>query len=450
MVDNILEPGQVRTGQLVDGVDGTPYQSCTLTYETGFGPLLAVPFVDGVAQFDHTRAWFREQTPPKSLIFQDDIGSVTLAGLRWRGHSGATFMLGRLDADLTVFGEPRKLSREFRFKSLISTIDGLKEFANFHVLDSDIQPTESGHKVVVTIEATEEVKWRHGKFAYLIRANAPWSSTMGSDFTAHYEALIETTTSKRALANEHLAAQWPIRALLTLANGAKVRWRSHRVVDETFSPVVDPGQQQLSVPRTALLRRTIPDSEEASPERFDVAMPMFRLQHLGAPGLKKWCELYADEFFRRAIEPAVEVINGASKFVEPQLMMITLALDAMGYYRDPVRKSKTPLFKQIQRCMAATQIDWPEIGPVDGIARAIANTNNELKHPDRLNRPDVLQIGLLSNLAVIIMRFQLFDLLDLPDNLRSNFLASNAVRHAIEAFKLNRVTIDSVGALVRS
>lgn len=50
------------------------------------------------------------------------------------------------------------------------------------------------------------------------------------------------------------------------------------------------------------------------------------LEVLGAHGVKKWTDLYADDRFRRAVQPIAEVLNGAATFLEPQLMMLASAL----------------------------------------------------------------------------------------------------------------------------
>lgn len=448
MADNMLEPGQVRTGQLIDGDSATPYQSCSLTYQSGQAPVLQIPFVEAEQQFRQTRGWFRDQKPPASLLFRDNIGPVTLSGLRWRGHSGSSFVLGRISADVTIFEAPRKLKAEYKFKKLASKFDGLDDFARFRSIDSDMQFTDTGHRVVVTVEAKDSATWRQNGFTYAIRANAPWSSLGGSEFAVRSEALIETSRFKRATANEHITAQWPIRALLILANGSKLFWRSHHIVDDDFPTWMMAGSPRAASSRGVLLRRTVRDHDQPLPQRADVALPMFHLSDLGTRGLRRWIDLYQDETFRRAIEPTVEVINGASRFLEPQILMMVLGLDAMGHYRDPLRSSKVPLHRQIERCIAATRVDWSAIGPEKGIAKAIANVNNDLKHPDRIHRPDSLEMDLIAGLALVIMRLQLFDLLGLSENLRKSFLTGNAMHQAVKPFKLNSVTIDVDGHFV--
>ena len=143
----------------------------------------------------------------------------------------------------------------------------------------------------------------------------------------------------------------------------------------------------------------------------------------------------------------VEVINGASRFLEPQLLMTAMALEAMGHYRDPQRRPRIPVESQIKRCLDATHFDFTRIGSNKAIARALARTYNDLKHPDRGNRPDAYELSLLTPLSLLVLRMQLFDLLRLPTKVRTRFERSNAVYRALEPFKLNGVTIDSRGNL---
>lgn len=143
-------------------------------------------------------------------------------------------------------------------------------------------------------------------------------------------------------------------------------------------------------------------------------LPMFALRDLGTVGLKCWYRLYDDPIFRRFVEPAVEVINGASRFREPQLIMAAMSLEAAGHYRDPHRRPRQRLEDQVRRCVAATGHDWSAIGTEKGIARAIAKTTNDLKHADRPNRPTGVELAVVTDLAKLIMRMQILDLLRIP------------------------------------
>lgn len=445
---NTLTPGQVRSGQLVDGLNDTPFQSCTLTYQEGRGALLHVPYFAHADQFKATVTWFKERQPPASLTFHDQDGAVAFTGLRWLGHSGSNFVLGKIGPDVAIFGRPRSMSSDYKVRRFLSRIDGLWQFTAFTSIDEDTDYIEGRYRMVVTVDAKDEVKWRHGGFTYTLRALAPWTSTSSMKFNAESDAEIETSAYRGASIDDHLTAQWPLRALLLLVHGRKLFWRDHHLIDDHFPTWMTAGPPREPGGTSVQLRRTIRDAEQPKPDEVHTAYAMFHLRDIGPSGLKRWCALYDDPAFRRAIEPVVEVINGASRFLEPQVMMTALGLDAMGYYRDPDRRRNTRLAAQIERCMVAVGVDYSKIGPIGGIASAIANVNNEIKHPDRLVRPDSLQLSLIADLSMFIARTQLFDLLRLPEKTKRAFLNSLDFNNLVSFFELNDLRIDDAGGFV--
>ena len=441
-MSNNLDPGQVRAGLLIDGVDGTPYQPCTLTHEVGDGPLLAVPFVRGDPQFDAPHSWFRDMAkPPATLLFQDADGPVTLTGLRWRGHRGDPVSVGRLDARIAILAQPRQLQGEYRIRSVLSDIDGLHEFADFNSVSTDYEANEGRLRVHVVVEAKDKIEVEHGNFTLAIRATAPWSVIAGSHFTARANAAIESTSQSGATIDDHIVAQWPVRALLILAFGTSLRWRGHQLRDDQFPLFMLSGDAREAEYVPLLYRRTLEDHQEPEPDRLALVQHMFRLNDLGAEGLHRWLRLYSDPVFRRAVEPAVEVLNGATRFVEPRLTMAVFALEAMGHFLDENRRAREPMHRHIVRCLDAASLDLSALGTPSQVASALANINNDAKHADRPIRPDGVEMGLAASLAMIILRLQLFELLDLDIGLRDRFLRLNPVRHAIEAFELNSVGI---------
>ena len=89
-----------------------------------------MPYIKGVEQFSHSAEWFDKQHPPEALLFSDDAGVVTLTGLRWRGHTGSRYRVGRLSPSATFNGQPRRLKDSYHLRSFTSQIDGLVEFTN--------------------------------------------------------------------------------------------------------------------------------------------------------------------------------------------------------------------------------------------------------------------------------------------------------------------------------
>lgn len=230
---NELRPGQTRSGVLVDGQEDTPYVACTLIYEEGNGPLIEAPYVPRDSSYSAAASWFKERRPLPVLLFQDPSGVVTLTGVRWRGDRGAEVAVGRLDANLAILSRPRELADEYRVRTVTSRIDGLHEFAGFESISTDHDRVDGRWRTIVTMHATDEVRIERGEFTYTIRATVPGTSS-GIEVMARADAVIDTTTDAGATVDEHVVAQWPIRALLTLAFGIPLLWREHQLLDDQF------------------------------------------------------------------------------------------------------------------------------------------------------------------------------------------------------------------------
>jgi len=161
---NTLEPSEVRTGHLIEPNSGIPFQACTLRLESGQGVLVSIPYLNGDPQFAEIERWFSSQDPPKSLIYRDERGVITLTGISWRGHGLTGFTLGRLGANVAIFEKPRRLKPEYKVARVLSHIDGLNEFSRFRSI-SRVQSVEDGvNKTVVTVKAVEKLVVRHGGF----------------------------------------------------------------------------------------------------------------------------------------------------------------------------------------------------------------------------------------------------------------------------------------------
>ncbi len=445
---NTLTPGQVRVGQLfmssADG--GRPMLSAALTFDDRRGARLLVPYVAGNQQFDEARRWFRTMEPPPSMLFVDNEGVVTLLGVRWQGHSGANFVTGRLTADNAIFGQPRTLKAEYRVRSLQSTIDGLDGFTHFNPVKYEFP--RRGEPAVISLDEGESVSWRSAGFTYTLRASVVWSGTEGRQFEAQSLPAISTSRSRRATLQEHLHAQRAVRDLLLLAHGQKLSWRSHRVVDEQFPLFTLDGVAHEPEPAETLFAGTVGEHALPVPPSINLAFPALNLRSVGRRGLKRWTDAYSLELFRRAVQPVAEVLNGAASFLEPQLMMLASALDYFGYYRFGDGRRR-PMYESIQKCLDDPVLDWPRIGSPEGIARAIASINNDLKHPDRERKPESDELACVVTLAKVIARAQPFDLIGVGPHARRQFLESRDVRWAAEMFERCGISICDDGSLKR-
>jgi len=445
---NTLTPGQVRVGHIVDtdADDGHPWQAAALTFDERRGAELLVPFVRGEAQFAKTDQWFRTTTPPEKMLFGDGNGVVTFVGMRWLGDSGGSLGTGRLGADVVVFAQPRKLKDEYRVRTLRSTIDGLDGFTGFRPVRY-VFPT-GDEPAVIKLDTSETVTWRSNGFTYALRAGAQQSGVEGRHFEAISAPYIATSCSRGRTPQEHLRAHWAIRDLLLFAHGRTLAWRSHRIVDDQFPLYTVDGTAHAPRPVETHFVGTVSQHALPEPSSTSLAFPELNLKAIGKRGLKRWTDLYADDTFRRAVQPVAEVINGAASFLEPQLMMLAAALDYFGYYR--YGGGSRGMRFSIEKCLDDAELDWPEIGSRRGIASAIACMNNDLKHPDRQTRPDSDALASVTALARIIARAQIFDILGVNRSHLTAFLRSSDGRRPAEMFKSCRLAIGDDGTLIRT
>lgn len=456
-MSNDLRLGDVRVGYISDGTTRSGEQAGTLTLESAKkGAELLVPFLwdrnDENPHFAHTAAWFsfRDENPaPPTLLFFDSRGVATLVDNVVSGAALGAYPLGRVRARLIIFGRPRAFRQEYVVGEFKSTIDGLEEFAGYAPIGFDSERSDGIVRTTVVIESGEEVTWEVGAFEYSIRSNVAWTGRDGKYFhVVDSRPHIQTRSVDGATPLEHLGAQWPIRALLILTHGTRLSWRSHHLRDDEFPQWMADGNAEEATFVEVQLSGTIEQHAAPLPASESLNWPMLQMSQLGADGLRRWVELYTDETFERALQPAVEVLNGASSFLEPQLMMLATSLDRLGHFRSP-EKRRRPQWRNIERCLIEAQLDWPEIGPRAGIAQAIANINNELKHPDREEYPGTEELAAVTYLARIIVRAQVFDLLGLPAEARQQFLTGNDGRNAVALFVRAGLTVTENGVFER-
>lgn len=446
---NTLSPGEVRVGQLfVAGArDEEPTQSAALIFDERHGATLLVPYVRGEPQFGATEKWFRSSSTPPCVVFADDKGVVTLLGVRWHAQSGSTMATGRLVATVAIFGQPTHIKDEYKVTKFRSSIDGLSGFSDFCPVRYEFPGP--GEPVTLSFDEGELRNWRSAGFTYTLKPHVTQSGTEGRQFEAQSTASLVTSKARGASPREHLRAQWAIRDLLLLAHGQKLAWRSHHVVDDQFPLLTLDGKAHGAEPAETHFAGTVREHSWPKPSSTGLAFPALSLRSIGTRGLKKWTDLYSNELFRRAVQPAAEVINGAASFLEPQMMMLASSLDYFGYFRFGDR-GKRRMHESILKCLDDLALDWPEIGSRGGIASAITQLNNDLKHPDRERRPSSEELTCMVTLATVIARAQPLDLLHTNAETRRSFLSSREARWATELFQQCGIRIADDGSLLTS
>lgn len=438
-------------GHLFDGLDDQlPDQVAVLTFDEKRGGLLTVPYLWDSAgvnpQYSKTSRWFDISEPrlPSALLFLDERGFVTLSETYVRGSSLGNVLRGNAGAQAMIFGRPRHLKDEYQVQQFISTLDGLDEFAAFRtaILDRE-QLNSDSRQVTVTLDSSDSVEWEVDGFKYSIQSAVSWSVGRSLSIDESPAKLI-TVNEAGATFAEHFLAQAPIRALLVLVHGARLAWRSHKLRDDEFPLWMMDGSDRGAYEVEVQLAGTIDQHAYPVPDQNAFGLSVVRLSDLGPAGMARWIELYADPDLQRAVQPAVEVLNGASRFLEPQLMMLAISLDSFGFYRFGDGRRRT-IADHILKCLEAAQLDWPEIGSRVGIAHAIAAVNNDLKHPDRRTSPSIDVLSAVTSLAKIVARAQVLDLLGLDDRFRKKFLSYNDASNAIRAFTERGLKVNDSG-----
>jgi hypothetical protein len=438
-MQNDLEAGDTRSGLLIEGFEQADYLACVLQYEVGSTPLVTVPFVHGRPEFAGLADGYRNELPV-SALYEDHRGSLTFTGLRWRGtNQGSIVSETRFDANVTFLGRALGLKDEYLIEQFTSYIDGLEEATFFRTVRTNFDTRSSSEPLLVSIDEAETIEWVVDETTYTIGVNTPWSERSGQQFTARTRVYLRTTIKGGATVSDHIRSHWPIRALLVLLHGTKLSWREHRVTDDQFPVWMASGPSSSREYVKVIPRRTVREFDLPRPSRSDVALPLIYIEQIGIEALEKWIRLYRDPDIARAVEPAVEVINGMSNFLEPQLIMAVLALDAFGYVKRGRIEGR--LASNIKACFDAAHIDLAALGSNDLLAKALADTNNDLKHPDRGRRPGSLELGMAVDLAVAVLRMQIFDLLDLGEAAAQEARRSRDIAGVGRHFDLNKVTV---------
>ena len=85
------------------------------------------------------------------------------------------------------------------------------------------------------------------------------------------------------------------------------------------------------------------------------------------------------------------------------------------------------------------------MGTRKGLAAFAANVNNDLKHPDRENRPASSQLYTAMRLLIMAAQGQLLHKMGVDDVVWENFRESPNVRRVREVFDLNNIHVDGEG-----
>ncbi|MCI7512029.1 MAG: hypothetical protein SOX57_06065 [Schaalia hyovaginalis] len=437
MADKFEKIGDSIIGFLFDGVDDrlAPPVAEAVLKESGL-IVVTVPFIhpecidvdDTIrASFKKTKEWAHSnrESVPEGLVLKAVGQSVTLANLTSGGFAHSAGMGASVfQAGVAILGEPRKILDTCSIEKFTSTIDGLREFAQFQGFTyRDVEDSDVGDRFPIRLFQVAPVSWNSGGLEFRIEMHQPWSAQAGNYLHLEVVAELSTVSSSGVAIMEHFNAQRKIRALLTLILGTRLPWRSHSLTDKQFSEGPLSGESLPPTPVKVLLSRTLKEHEEPAVSGARLFNSAVTLETLGAAGLKTWCDRYDEDEVFHAVAPAVEAIANRNAFVEPSVLMLAGACERFGYL---LTRKNSSVAKQFEACLGASRFEVLEMNAsVTEVSKFLARVYNGLKHPDyKLGYPDSLDIVVAHEVFKLLARSQALVLIGVKPSVIEEFLRS--------------------------
>ncbi|MFD4754423.1 hypothetical protein [Streptomyces sp. NPDC058426] len=413
-----FEFGEAVTGMLVDGVEDTPYVAASLHLDPESGARIEVPYIDipGTSQFEATTEWFHSRRPPKNLLLTSLDGDVSLFDCHYAGHTvnyPRNIGVGKLRPTYVVLHRrDEDLNTPLQVREVKSQIDGLIEWTGFTSIKRRNESNDARliKKVIYEVANSNHVTWRQNsatmtlKSDWLINPNT-YSITLndGVSLTSSYD--------EPQSIDVHLTEHRKVAALLSFIFGCAIYFRSHELRDPAFTNKTLSGRVIEQPFFQFLSRNTVREHGRPKPRPGSLRHPLASLERLNQNGLEEWSYRYDD--WSRFIHPAVSALNRPGAILENLVVNAAMSMEAAGNLIGEVAEESPTLRSNgkpttatyMYRCLIRTGWDWSEIGasPV-GLARAIANNYNTIKHFDRGHFPDPVETHLVSSLTALVVR----------------------------------------------
>ncbi|WP_348788455.1 hypothetical protein [Leifsonia sp. NPDC080035] len=451
-----LEPGKTLSGFVIDGVEETPYVVGTLTLDER-GVEVELPYLPHLPtkQFETIEQWVDGEALPANLIFETLGGRVSLYGNRSTGWTSGNISQGRFRPDEAVLGDRMgDLQEPLTVTEVKSTLDGLSEWTGFKAIKQETHVDEQSRvkRITAEVESVDEFTWQQGDAKMTITTH--WHGD-GKRNGLHIDEWVVLTTefpTSRPFIN-HLMEQRKVRSLLTLMLGAGIAWRKHEVRDERFA-VVMPDGSLLPLFYEVISRRTVRDYALPVPDHTALRRDgVAYLPQLQPAALTRWAALY--EEWSRVIDPTVGVLSRSGAFAEDIVISTNLSLEAGGHLL-PASKDEEALYgskkstsRHIFRCLESLGLDWSEAADsLWGLAEAIADNYNTIKHYDRGEMPPTQETYVIGRLSLVVVRLLALNLLDETGQLVKAYGESWQFQRLLRYFADSNLHIDWKGDFV--
>lgn len=460
-----LEVGAVVPVLLVDGVEETPWVVGTLSL-TKSGVRVDIPYVAHEKQFKTVSEWIDGESPPENLFVTTNDLQMSLFGLSYDGHTWNLVRgtaQGFINVEEAIMkqreGDPRDplLIEEVR-----SEIDGLNEWSGLSSVV--IQNTSTGegrtrrNTIHYTISSVDGINWRQGDATLFISSS--WNGKGRHGIDIQDRCLLTTKFDEPRPFVDHLVEQQKFIALLSLIFGTAIAFRNHQIRDSRFTDKTTNGTVH-GYPWVELIsRQTIREYATERPSRTDLRFPLIRMTNLTPETLTKWGKCYDSQ--RRFLLPVVGLFRFPSTFVENTVINAAVSLEAFGknivgevdgeketYWQDKKQgKPRLTMVTYILRGIKTLCFSWESIAASEvGLAKAISNNYNAIKHPNHGEFPDSIHTHALGQTATSIVRLNALRLVASEEEYAKVDVEA-IFRDLTELFELSDMFINHEGRIV--
>lgn len=466
-----LEFGDSLSGLLSDGIDGTPYVGATLRMTKDKGVVVEVPYLPSldVEQFDHVRAWLGSRTPPTNMLFLTHHGAVALFDIAWSGHAetwgGSSTSVGSLRPALTVLRRrAADLSAPLVMKELHSRIDGLNKWSGLSSVNTESQTDDRSRvqSVTMALASSETLTWRQG-FATL-SASAGWEYSPENDgsnrsITVHDNVAIASTFASGAVPFwDHFVEHRKVASLMVFMFGRQLSFRKHALRDDLFATRAGDGRVIGNPLIEVASRNSYRERISKVPSVQELGNPIAGLYEIGADGLESWANNY--ELWKRFVLPSANILGRDGAYIEDVIISTSMSMEAAGgiigerpgeretYTRGRAARPTTATY--VYRCLDLLSIRWPErLGSNVGLARAVANAYNDVKHFDRGDFPDHDEAHVVSQVSEMIVRLVALHVAGRGEELLAPYRETEMLYKILQMVDEYRLKVDDNGHWVR-
>lgn len=453
-----LEFGDTLAGLLIDGVPSTPYVGATLRFSDRRGVAVEVPYLPhrDEGQFSHVQTWFDSQTPPSNMYMLTPEGTVCLFDIQWGGHSenwgGTRAAIGSVRPNLTVLGNrDGPVSDPLVVSEMHSRLDGLNEWSRLSAVENESETDNEGlvQSVTVRLNQDQGLTWQQGEATMSIRAgwtHAPTQDGYERSTLIANNAYIESTYSSGPVSFwDHFVEQRKVGNLMVLLFGQPISFREHRIRDSKFATRMMDGRI-ANYPLTEVISsNTYRERRVPAPSKKELGRPIAHLSQIGTSGLMCWHENY--EKWERFILPSAAILGQRDQYVENIVTSTSTSIEAAGAIigerpgEEATKKTRPSTATYVYRCLDLLNIKWPaRINNKLGLARAIANNYNEVKHYDRGELPSHEETHLIKEINELIVRLLSVYLTGMSDELLKGYREGEYLYHLkqiLDAYELN-------------